>query len=52
MMLYSMAVHFMEVLIMANFCILRWSKLHTNGEIGASLDHMMRLRPTDNAAPT
>ena len=36
---------------MSNFCIFRWDKLHTNGEVGACLSHMLRLRQTDNADP-
>lgn len=34
---------------MSNFCIFRWDKLHTNGEVGACFSHMFRLRKTDNA---
>ena len=36
---------------MSKFCIFRWDKLHTNGEVGACLSHMYRLRKTENADP-
>lgn len=36
---------------MANFCILRIKKLHTNANVGGAISHHLRTRETDNADP-
>lgn len=36
---------------MANFCILRIKKLHTNANVGGAVSHHLRTRETDNADP-
>lgn len=36
---------------MANFCILRIKKLHSNGNVGGAISHHLRTRQTDNANP-
>ena len=36
---------------MANFCIMRIKKLHTNANIGGAISHHLRTRETDNADP-
>lgn len=36
---------------MANFCIMRIKKLHTNANVGGAISHHLRTRETDNADP-
>lgn len=36
---------------MANFCILRIKKLHSNSNVGGAISHHLRTRETDNADP-
>lgn len=36
---------------MANFCIMRIKKLHTNANVGGAVSHHLRTRETDNADP-
>lgn len=36
---------------MANFCIMRIKKLHTNANVGGAVAHHLRTRETDNADP-
>lgn len=36
---------------MANFCIMRIKKLHTNANVGGAISHHLRTRQTDNADP-
>lgn len=36
---------------MANFCIMRLKKLHSNANVGGAISHHLRTRDTDNADP-
>lgn len=36
---------------MANYCIMRIKKLHTNANVGGAISHHLRTRETDNADP-
>lgn len=36
---------------MANFCIMRIKKLHSNANVGGAISHHLRTRETDNADP-
>lgn len=36
---------------MANFCIMRIKKLHSNSNVGGAISHHLRTRQTDNANP-
>ena len=36
---------------MANFCIMRLKKLHSNANVGGAISHHLRTRETDNADP-